>query len=118
MLAGVYYLSSFYGLVGAGLANLLMFGLFAFNIFTYKKLAGKISWKAVFQDIGWGMILPTTIYMVITMYPDIMAKSICTVALIIFLAIGLYKNISVRRIFKPVLAAFTSTHSISKKPRG
>ena len=62
MLTGVFFLSGWFGITGAVVANLLMISLLVLNLFTYYILQSPIQWRDVVADLQWGLILPILIY--------------------------------------------------------
>ena len=90
MLVGVYVLSVKYGLLGAGLANLLMLGLLLLNAVAYKILSGTVAWKTLLTDLALGLILPGMAYLVILVSNDAMLRilvSILILVLIVYLSL-------------------------------
>jgi O-antigen/teichoic acid export membrane protein len=88
MLVGVYVLSVKYGLLGAGLANLLMLGLLLLNAVAYKVLSGAVAWKTLLADLGMGLILPGTAYLITLVSPEVMQRllvSVLILGLIVYL---------------------------------
>jgi len=74
MLGGVYVLSRKYGLLGAGLANLLMLGLLLLNAVAYKVLSGTIAWKTLLMDVGLGLLIPGLAYLTLSFSNDVILR--------------------------------------------
>jgi O-antigen/teichoic acid export membrane protein len=62
MLTGVFFLSNWFGFIGAVAANFLMVSLLVFNLSVYHILQNPIQWLDVFVDLQWGLFLPIFIY--------------------------------------------------------
>ncbi len=62
MLISLYFLSRFFGLIGAAIANLIMVILLVFNLYVYKTLSMQIRLRDVIEDLGWGIFLPLIVF--------------------------------------------------------
>jgi O-antigen/teichoic acid export membrane protein len=65
MITSLYFLSQKFGLFGAASANLVMVLLLIMNLFAYKVINKKIQWIHVFEDLKWGIVLPSLAYLMI-----------------------------------------------------
>ncbi len=84
MLAGVYYFSINYGLMGAAAANLTLALLLVFNISVYQRLAGSIPWREILSDTGWALLLPAISLGIVIWNPVTKLRLLIT-----FLALGI-----------------------------
>jgi O-antigen/teichoic acid export membrane protein len=58
MLSGLYFLTIRFGLIGSAFANLIMFFLIIFNLFSHTQLTREASLKGILGDLAWGVGIP------------------------------------------------------------
>lgn len=84
MLAGVWILSTLYGLAGAGLANNLMVVLLLLNLVAYRKLNFSVRWKDTFTDMMPAVIIPSLTFLFINFTPGVGTMGKALVSVIVF----------------------------------
>lgn len=110
MLASLYFLSRYFGLIGAASANLMMVSILLFNLLVYKILNKQIRWRSVFEDLGWGIFLPIIIYLLGLNFPimSILEKIILTLIISISLLYILIRDKDIKNRLSLM------THSLQK----
>ena len=94
MLANLFFLSKYFGLLGAASANLLMVLLLSFNLYVYKTLNKQIRLSNVIEDLGWGIFFPIFIYLLVSIFPfmSLLEKLMLTLIMSISLFYILFRD--------------------------
>jgi O-antigen/teichoic acid export membrane protein len=92
MLTALYFLSKWFGFVGAAMANIVPVLLLAMNLYVYKNLTGRNALKAMFEDLKWGIFLPILMYLLILLGPALWHKFLMTILLGGLVGILIFKD--------------------------
>ena len=103
MIAGVYLLSSRYGLIGAAGANLSSILLLTFNLYVHYKLKGQISFKEFMAYNGWAICFTFAGYLLILFSVPTILRILYSILIITFALIWCWRDRFIRGKIKIIL---------------